>query len=69
MISDAMWTKAQAVIAADSRSAYLAAGNRQGRKHRPYALPARAEDLVRALGRNDAEAVSAILLFRPNSGQ
>lgn len=62
-----MWRKAQGLIAADARDAWRQAN--EGRKrHRPYRLPARADDLVKALGSGDAETVAAIMLYRYGGG-
>lgn len=62
-ITSGMWAKAQRLIAEDCAASYRQANPRKGRKHRSYAVPARAKALVEALGRNDAEGVAAIMLF------
>ena len=63
-----MWRKAQELIGRDAREAWLSANTskrgKRYRRHRSYALPERAEALVGALGRGDAETVSAIMLYR-----
>lgn len=60
-ISLEMWHKAESLIAADCLSAY-----RAKRRNKPYSVPQRCHDLAAAMGRNDAEAVAAIMLYRFN---
>lgn len=54
--------KAEHTIAQYARAAYEAAGNRPGKKHRPYRIPEVAERLVAALGANDEAAAKAIFV-------
>ena len=64
LIKQAMWDKASRCIAQDSAVAYKSAGNVPGKKHKPYSIPQRAQDLVEALGKDDAERVAAIMLYQ-----
>lgn len=67
LISPEMWTKANNLIAADSRVAYERA-NPKGRfglrpkKNRPYRISERAASMVTALGKGDNEKVSLLIL-------
>lgn len=67
MISDAMYHKAQWLIAADAKVAYSKANPRpprSGRLANSYRLPARSAALVEALNKGDAEEVAAIMLHQ-----
>lgn len=61
-ISLKMWHKAESLIAADCLAAH-----RSKRRNRPYAVPQRCIDLTAAMGKNDAETVAAIMLYRFNA--
>lgn len=64
--------KANRLIGEMAREAYRLAGNRPGRKHRPYSLPPVADALVKALGENDevaAKALFVVLERIPELGQ
>lgn len=67
-IKQAMWDKAARLVAADAQAAYKQANTtkdgRKRKRHVPYSLPDRAMDLVKALGKDDAETVAAIMLYR-----
>lgn len=54
--------KAHRLIGEMAREAYRVAGNRPGRKHRPYSLPPVADALVMALGENDEEKAKALFV-------
>ena len=70
-IKPPMWRKAMRVIHEDCHAAWqeenILPNGRKRKKHRPYSVPARAAALVKALGKDDAEAVSALLLWAPNA--
>jgi hypothetical protein len=67
-ISDAMWNKAQSLIAADSFASWErsnpAPARHRARRYKPYAVPSRSADLAKALGTGDAEQVAAIMLYQ-----
>jgi hypothetical protein len=58
--------KAHRIIAAECLASYLQTNTRPDgqryRRHRPYAVPATAEALVRCLGTNDEAGAKAIFL-------
>jgi hypothetical protein len=68
MIHQAMWDKAQSLMAADCLAAYKKANpnhNPHGkRRAKPYSVPQRSTDLAAALGENDAEKVAAIMMYQ-----
>jgi hypothetical protein len=73
MISDAMYAKAERLMAADSLAAWEKANPRVTRptghgrqRFKPYRVPARSEELAKALGTNDAELVASIMLYQFN---
>jgi len=77
MIPDAMYRKAEQLIAADCFAAWEKANPKatcpsgrpsgHGRKRfKPYASPARADALVKALGTGNAEQVAATMLNQFN---
>jgi hypothetical protein len=69
MISDAMYAKAERLMAADAFAAWekvnpkVTRPSGTGRRRfKPYSVPARSEALAKALGTNDAELVASIML-------
>jgi hypothetical protein len=73
MISDAMYNKAEQLIADDAFAAWEKANPKatrptgHGRKQfNAYRIPARADALAKALGTGDAEQVAAIMLNQFN---
>jgi hypothetical protein len=73
MISDAMYHKAEQLIADDCSAAWEKANPKatrptgHGRKRfNAYHIPARADALAKALGTDDAEKVAAIMFYQFN---
>lgn len=61
----AMWNKAQALIHADChaswRQANILPNGRPRKRHRPYSVSPRAQAMVDALGKGDADLVAALI--------
>ena len=68
MILPRMVEKAHKLIAADALAAYRQANPQGAKRHKPYSIPDRSRDLVAALGKGDASAVAAIMLYRFSPG-
>jgi hypothetical protein len=73
MIPDAMYHKAEQLISADCLAAWEKANPKATRpsghgkkRFKSYAIPPRADILVKALGTGDAEQVAAIMLNQFN---
>jgi hypothetical protein len=69
MIPDAMYHKAHELIAADGKAAFSKANPkppRSGRRYKPYSIPARSIQLIKAMDKGDAEQVAAIMLNQFN---
>ena len=70
-ISTEMLRKAESLIAADSLAAYKQANSRHNphgkRRAKPYTIPQRSQDLAAAIAADDAEQISAIMLYRFHS--
>jgi hypothetical protein len=70
MIHEAMWNRAQSLMAADCLAAYKKANPRHNahgkRRAKPYVTSQRCIDLAKALGENNAERVAAIMLYQFN---
>jgi hypothetical protein len=63
-ISDAMWRKAQKMVGEVCAALYSEANLKRGRKrHKPYSTTKWVDDVVSAMGRDDAETLAALLLF------
>jgi hypothetical protein len=68
MIHQAMWNKAQSLMAADCLAAYRKANPNHSphgkRRAKSYVTPQRCVDLAAALGENNAEKVAAIMMYQ-----
>lgn len=63
-MTDTTWeAKAHRLIGEMAKEAYRLAGNKPGKKRKPYSLPPIAMALVAALGANDEEKAKALFII------